>query len=174
MNGSAPIEGMTVSRSSIIRVTVQTQRPYQEVIAAFESEVGRWDAEVAAKLVAEKAKWEVVREAVCKMAGHQGLMIFAKINQGEIASLSGILRQSVVFLVGNAVIATDILKIDIRAGMLVPFRVEVYDDGSGGALSYDLPSSFLASLGKPGLEAIGQSLDEKIESVVRSLSTAAC
>jgi uncharacterized protein (DUF302 family) len=170
MSGSSPIAGTTSSTNSIIRVFVRTNKAYDAVIAAFEREVGHWDAEVAARLVAENADWEEVREAVGRMAGHQGLMIIAKVNQGEIASLSGTPRQCAVYLVGNPVIATDILKIDIRAGMLVPFRVEIFEEGGGCALSYDLPSSFLASLGKPGLGEIGNSLDQKIESVARAIS----
>jgi uncharacterized protein (DUF302 family) len=172
MSGSSPIAGITSSTNSIVRVNVQTRKPYEAVIAAFESEVGHWDAQVAARLVAENTDWEKVREAVAKMVGHQGLMVIAKINQGEIASLSGTPQKCAVYLVGNPIIATDIFKIDIRAGMLVPFRVEIFDDGACGALSYDLPSSFLASLGKPGLEEIGRSLDQKIESVARALSMA--
>jgi uncharacterized protein (DUF302 family) len=174
MSGSSPVAGTTLSTSPIVRVTVQTHKPYGAVVAAFENEVGHWDAEVAGRLVAENASWEKVREAVGRMAGQQGLMIIAKVNQGEIASLSGTLRQCAVYLVGNPVIATDIFKIDIRAGMLVPFRVEIYDEGNDGALSYDLPSSFLASLGKPGLEEIGKTLVQKIESVARALSIGAC
>jgi hypothetical protein len=59
--------------------------------------------------------------------------------------------------------------VDIRAGMLVPFRVELYEDGEGGVMSYDLPSSFLASLGKPELAEVGRNLDEKIGSVAHAL-----
>ncbi len=137
---------------------------------AFESEVGRWDATMGARLVAENAAWARTCDTIGAMAGHQGLMIFAKINQGEIASLSGTPRSCAIYLVGNPIIATDILNADIRGGMLVPFRVELYDDGEGGTLSYDLPSSFLASLGKPELLEIGKKLDQKIESVALALS----
>jgi uncharacterized protein (DUF302 family) len=145
-------------------ITVQTGLSYAVLVAAFEREVGHWDADAGARLVAENADWEKTRDTIGRMAGHQGLMIVAKLNQGEIASLSRTPRLCLVYLVGNPIIATDIFKVDIRAGMLVPFRVEVYDDGKGGALSYDLPSSFLASLEQPELVEIGKSLDQNIGS----------
>ena len=40
-------------------------------------------------------------------------------------------RLCVVYLVGNPIIAMDIFDVDIRAGTLVPFRVEVYGRRQG-------------------------------------------
>jgi uncharacterized protein (DUF302 family) len=170
MSISLPTANATSSTSSINRMTVRTGLPYVALMEAFEKEVGHWDAGMGAQLVSENAAWEKTRDTIGAMAGRQGLMIFTKINQGEIASLSGKPRSCVIYLIGNPIIATDILNVDIRAGMLVPFRVELYDDGEGGVLSYDLPSSFLASLGKPELAEIGKSLDQKIGSVAQALS----
>jgi hypothetical protein len=49
------------------------------------------------------------------------------------------------------------------------FRVAVHDDGgpNGGTISYDRPSSFLAALTE--LDAIGNSLDEKLDCVIANL-----
>jgi uncharacterized protein (DUF302 family) len=174
MSISLPTASATSSTSSIDRVTVRTGLPYAALMEAFEKEVGHWSAGISAQLVAESAVWEKTRDTIGAMAGQHGLMIFTKINQGEIASLAGKSRSCVPYLVGNPIIATDILNVDIRAGMLVPFRVELYDDGEGGVLSYDLPSSFLASLGKPELAEIGKSLDQKIGSVAQALSKTPC
>ena len=53
----------------------------------------------------------------------------------------------------------------------VPFRVAVHDDRgpNGGIISYDRPSSFLAALNRPELDAIGKSLDEKLDRVISNL-----
>jgi len=161
------------SANAILRIDVQTPMRFQALMEAFEKELGHWDATLGAELVEGQAQWDLARESISAMAGEQGLMIFAKINQGEIASLAGTPRFCTIYLVGNAVIATEILKVDIRAGMLVPFRVQLYEKDGSGYISYDLPSSFLASLGKTDLVAIGRSLDEKIASVARRLSCGA-
>lgn len=60
-----------------------------------------------------------------------------------------------------------IIEIDLRG----PFRVAVHDDGgpNGGTISYDRPSSFLAALTRPELDAIGKSLDEKLDRVIANL-----
>ena len=79
------------------------------------------------------------------MAGPRGLMIFIRINQGEIISLSGESKQCSLYLVGNPVIANKIISIDIRG------------------------SFFLAALERPELNEIGVMLDQKIDGVADAL-----
>jgi uncharacterized protein (DUF302 family) len=74
-------------------------------------------------------------------------------------------------LVGNPVIAEQIISIDVRGGFYVPFRVCLYDpdDSHDACIAYDRPSSFLAALGRPELTDIGELLDGKIEAVVAAI-----
>ena len=59
-------------------------------------------------------------------------MIMAQLELGRTVSLTGILRECSLYLVGNPLITSEIT--DIRAGMLVPFRVELYAD-TGNAVT---------------------------------------
>ncbi|KAA0070025.1 DUF302 domain-containing protein [Tardiphaga sp. P9-11] len=160
-----------LATSSIERIDVITSLSFTELIDAFESSLGRWEPHVGDALVRDQVSWQEAKISIGAMAGPRGLMIFSKINQGEIASLAGTPRSSVIYLVGNPLIATTILQVDIRAGMLVPFRVELYEDGQGGILSYDAPSSFLGSLDNPALTEIGKALDEKMSGVAAELTS---
>ena len=92
-------------------------------------------------------------------------------NQGRITSLSDQEKRCSLYLVGNRVIADQIISIDLRAGFYVPFRVCLYDDGGpeGGVISLDRPSSFLAALGKRELTEFGALLDRKIDDIVTAL-----
>ena len=120
------------------------------------------DAAATAKLKAEGAK-----------AGEPfGLMVMAKIDQGRLTSLSGKVKHCSLYLVGNPVIANQIIEIDLRGSFYVPFRVAIHsdDDANDGIISYDLPSSFLAALGRPELAAIGKALDEKMDKVISNLA----
>ena len=94
-----------------------------------------------------------------------------KIDQGRITSLSGKAKKYTLYVVGNPVIANQIIEIDLRGSFYVPFRIAVHDDGGpdGGIISYDRPSSFLAALNRPELDAIGKSLDEKLDRVISNL-----
>ena len=98
-------------------------------------------------------------------------MIIERADLGRVASLSGREKRCLLYLVGNPVIADQIISIDLRASFCVPFRVCLYDDGGpdGAVISYDRPSSFLAALGKPELKKFGALLDGKIDDVVAAI-----
>jgi uncharacterized protein (DUF302 family) len=159
------------TKPSISHVNVATGLPYDRLIEAFEASLGKWDQTVAVQLWKEKAKWPEVEAVIAKMAEPFGLMVLAKIDQGRITSLSGTPKMCTLYLVGNPAIAKQIIEIDLRASFYVPFRVAVHDDGGpdGGIISYDRPSSFLAALDRPELDAIGKSLDEKLDRVISNL-----
>jgi len=74
-------------------------------------------------------------------------MILAQAEQGPLVSLSGRMIRCTLYLVGNPLIAAQILAVDVRASLYVPFRVTLYDGGGpdGASISFDRPSSFLAT-----------------------------
>jgi uncharacterized protein (DUF302 family) len=167
---------MSISRSptnrSISHVDVATGLAYDQLIPAFEASLGKWDAVAGASLWEKKANWPEVETAVAKMTEPFGLMVMVKLDQGRITSLSGREKKCSLYIVGNPVIANQILDIDPRGSFYVPFRIAVHDDGgpNGGVVSYDRPSSFLAALDRRELDAIGKLLDEKLDRVISSLN----
>jgi uncharacterized protein (DUF302 family) len=94
-------------------------------------------------------------------------MIVARVDLGGVTSLSGHVHQCSSYLVGNPVIANEIITVDLRGSFYVPFRVALYDDGGpeGAVIAYDRPSSLIAALGRPELTEIGESLNRKIDAV---------
>jgi uncharacterized protein (DUF302 family) len=153
-------------------IDVQTRRPYADLGAAFEKMLGHWPPATAEALVQRGAPWDEVRAAVTPIAGSLGLMIIAAINQGALTSLSGKAKRCRLYLIGNPLIATHILDADPRAAFYVPFRVCIYaaNDTDGAHICYDKPSSSLAALGRPDIDAIGADLDAKIGRVVAMLT----
>jgi Domain of unknown function DUF302 len=157
--------------NSIVRTDVSTGHTYAALVEAFERALGRWNSATAADLVRRHASWDDVRAEADRAGGTRGLMIIEKIEQGVVISLSGHPRNCCLYLVGNPVIAQQIIAIDPRACMYVPFRVCLYDGGgsSGGGISFDRPSSFLAALNRPELAEFGTLLDGKIDKVVQDI-----
>ena len=150
---------------------IATGLSYDALVTAFERELGRWEPTSGAALAERRAPWSEIEREVDRMAGPHGLMIFYRADQGAITSLSGRPKRCSLYLVGNPVIANEITDIDLRAGFYVPFRVCLYDSGApgGASIAFDRPSSFLALLGRPELDAIGSLLDQKIDAVVAAL-----
>ena len=144
---------------------------YEALIDAFERELGRLDAAAVQRWIVQKAAWSEVRPAIERMAGPRGLMVIFRADQGALTSLSGRVKRSSLYIVGNPVIANDIIEIDLAASFYVPFRVCIYSDGdqSGAVIGYDRPSSFLGTLGRPELATYGELLDGKIDGLVRDL-----
>jgi uncharacterized protein (DUF302 family) len=162
----------TSSHPSVAHINLNTGLDYHQLIQAFERSVGHWDPTLGASLWKEAASWPKVEATVAKAGEPFGLMVMAKIDQGRLTSLSGKVKHCSLYLVGNPVIANQIIEIDLRGSFYVPFRVAIHsdDDANDGIISYDLPSSFLAALGRPELAAIGKALDEKMDKVISNLA----
>ncbi len=156
---------MQAAPTRVDRVTVSTGLPFEALVDAFEAQFGAWNPEAARETFG--AGWPALEKRIDDMLGPSGLMILSATNQGEIASVTGRSIRCILYEVGNPVIATKILAIDIRACILVPFRVALYCEAEGkdGQMVYDRPSSLLAFLNKPSLTEIGASLDEKMNAV---------
>jgi hypothetical protein len=150
---------------------IATGLSYDDLVTAFERELGRWEPASGVALAERRAPWSEVETEVDRMAGVHGLMIFYRADQGAITSLSGRPKRCSLYLVGNPVIANEIIEVDVRASFYVPFRVCLYDDGGpgGASIGFDRPSSFLGLLARPELHTLGLLLDQKIDSVVDAL-----
>jgi uncharacterized protein (DUF302 family) len=167
---------LTARTATIEHTEVSTGLSYAALVAAFEHELGRWDPSTAQSLVQRKASWNEVEAEASRAGGARGLMIIESIDQGVVTSLSGRAKYCRLYLVGNPVIASQILDIDPRGAFYVPFRVCLYgEDGPASAgMNYDRPSSFLAALGHAGLAEIGLRLDAKIDDVVATITKPLC
>ena len=118
---------------------------YDRLVRAFEGELGRLDPVVAKSLIDRRAPWSEVKEAVERMAGAHGLMIISTADQGAVTSLSGKAKRCSLYIVGNPVIANDILDIDLGASFYVPFRIALYESGDEGGAVIVLRSPVVVS-----------------------------
>ena len=166
--------GAAMERSDTIQQTrVATGLGFDALVRAFEHELKHLDPAITQRLIERKATWSEVEREMAGIASPHGLMIIARVDQGGLTSLSGREKRCSLYLVGNPVIANDIIGVDRRASFYVPFRVALYEDEGleGAVIAYDRPSSFLATLGHAELTKVGQSLDRKIDAVVSALRT---
>jgi uncharacterized protein (DUF302 family) len=157
----------------IAQSNVALNRSFDEMVELFERELQFWPRETSVDFISHQAPWSAVQAEVARLGGRRGLMIFSKIDTGRLTSLSGRRKNSTLYLVGNPVIANEILNIDRKGAFYVPFRVALYAEGREGyaSLCYDRPSSFLATL-NPRLAAIGRELDSKIDAVADAMRRA--
>ena len=84
-------------------------------------------------------------------------------------SESGKFVETVVFTLGNPLIAKDIMKHTMEAGLNIPPKVLVQATPTGGTrILYDLPSStFGPGSVNPELKGLLEGLDNKLEKMIR-------
>jgi uncharacterized protein (DUF302 family) len=168
----APMPSSHAVQYSAKRVTHDSADTFERTRSRFEEQIGFLEPEVAFDLVLGHPGWDEVVRAVSEREGPSGLICISRIDQGALLSISGEPLEATLYLVGHPVVARAITLLDPGAALYAPFRVAVYSDARGAHLSYDQPSSVLASLRSDAIDAIAADLDEKIEVAARHACTA--
>ena len=111
-----------------------------------------------------------ILEKIHRMGTSSSRQSRAPFHFSDVLFLTGTLRACSLYLIGNPLITSEIT--DIRAGTLVPFRVELYADAGKAVISYDRPAS-LSTLENPAFDALGISLDAKMQNLIGALANPA-
>lgn len=146
---------------------------YDVLTKSFENELGKFDVNTVASIVQQKASWKSFEKEMDRMAGENGLMLFFKADQGQVASINFGEIKCTLYMVGNPFIAAQIVNIDIRASLLVPFRISIYEKEKekGAFIGYQRPSSFLGELENPDLTPFSELLDAKINGIIKKVTS---
>ena len=90
-------------------------------------------------------------------------MCMVKIDLGSLLSLQGRTKQSIRYILGNPLIANQMIEQNSEAGLYVPLSVLVYqDEGGQTTITYDQPSSLMRPFGNQSITAVAQMLDTKL------------
>jgi uncharacterized protein (DUF302 family) len=147
-------------------VTFDSRSDFEATRARFDERVPLLDPNVTLSLVKSRAAWPEVEAAITQGLGPSGFAAVTRVDQGALMSLRGTSLHATQYLVGNPLIATEVIG-SVRAGSLfAPFPAAIYADGNGVHVSYMLPSSLFASVDDRQVAAIGAQLDDKIEDTV--------
>jgi uncharacterized protein (DUF302 family) len=157
---------MTNSRFTVDHVRVTSDKPFDEVAAAFVGQLGTYDAGALEQLAAGADAREA-RAKIEALAGPSGFMLFGTQDHGLLLRIVSQKRKAVQYVVGNPLIAVQMTQHDVRASLYVPLRVLIYEDGAGKTcLEYDRPSSLLGQFGNERIAPVAASLDRKLEALV--------
>ena len=159
-------KGMSDNFITVDHVRRTTGKPFEDVTAAFERELGRFEPGVY-KALAAGGDAEGARARLEGMAGPSGFMLFASHNHGALLRLAGQQRKAVQYVVGNPLFALQMTQHDIRASLYAPLRVLIYDDERGRTcLEYDKPSSLFGQFNDNKIAPVAAMLDKKLEALV--------
>jgi uncharacterized protein (DUF302 family) len=160
---------MTGARKQIdLRVvTFDSRSDFESTRSRFDERFPLLDQSVTIKLVISQAAWSEVEAAITPALGSSGFLAISRLDQGSLMSLRGTALHATQYLVGNPLIATQVIGLARDASLFAPFQAAVYADKGGGAhVSYMLPSSLFNSLDDRLVADIGDRLDTKMEETV--------
>ncbi|MGA8727074.1 MAG: DUF302 domain-containing protein [Acidimicrobiales bacterium] len=147
-------------------VTFESRSDFESTRARFDERVPLLDPSVTANLVISQPPWSEVEAAITPILGPSGFLAVSRLDQGALMSLRGPALQATQYLVGNPLIATQVVTSAREASLFAPFQAAVFADHSGVHVSYMLPSSLFTSLDNCEVAAIGERLDARIEDTV--------
>jgi uncharacterized protein (DUF302 family) len=149
-------------------IIIKTMKPYPEVKAGVEK-LGRLDDSVRALLT--KNDIEGLRAALKRIAGEDGLAIHYIAFHGDLLALKGERRPLIAYYIGNVLSAVEMTKVNSAAGLYAPLRVVVYANAEGGTtMEYDRPSSMFGQFKDAEIDAMAQSLDQRLMTFLKKVS----
>jgi uncharacterized protein (DUF302 family) len=157
---------MSDTRFTVDHVCRTTDKPFEDVTAAFVQQLGRFDPDVYQVLTAG-GDAEAARTRIEAMAGPSGFMLFGTQDHGSLLRLAGQKRKALQYVVGNPLFALQMTEHDIRASLYAPLRVLIYEEGEGRTcVEYDKPSSLFGQFGNDRITPTATMLDRKLEALV--------
>ena len=160
---------MPTMQIGVERFTVVSAKPFDEVVAKFEANIGRPDMRALWTEINSANTYPELEKVIQKVLGPTGLMEFQRFDMG------GIMRkekssapQSFRFLVGNPLIMKKMAVHVPDAASYAPATILIDERPDGVHLSYDRMASFLAGYRNSEALKVARDLDSKIEALLTS------
>jgi uncharacterized protein (DUF302 family) len=105
-----------------------------------------------------------------KMVADGGMMVMGELHQGKVLSMTGLKVESESLFVGSPTVGKDLFSAQPGAGLVVPVRINIYQDAEGRTVvSYVPPSEQLAGFDDDTVNRIATMLDENLAKMVGML-----
>jgi len=156
----------------IERFSLVSSKGFDDVVAALNAAVGHPDMAVFWKSTHRTRSVGELEDAIKKVLGPTGLMLFMAFDHG------GIIRKGtgrdtprmIRFVIGNPLIMKEMARHVPDAGSYAPVTVLVDERADGVHLSYDRMASFLESYGNEDALKVARELDAKVERLLASVT----
>ncbi len=156
-----------IRKIEVERFTLNSSKPFDQVVAALNSAVGHPDMAEFWKSTHPDTE---LQNTIEKGLGRTGLMLFAEFDHGAVVR-KGTGRgtpRMIRFVIGNPLIMREMAKHVPDAGSYAPVTVLVDERADGVHLSYDRMTSFLAPYQNAAALNVARELDAKVEAMLAS------
>jgi uncharacterized protein (DUF302 family) len=159
----------TTTTFAATRITLDSDHDFPTTRARFDEQVPFFDQAIALELAASGANWSQVETRIGKLIGPSGFVALSRLDQGALMSLHGEPLNATQYLVGNPLIAQQIIDHNPAAALHAPFPLAIYHDHQGVHIAYTQPSASFASLGSADIDVIAKELDTRILATVEQV-----
>ena len=159
-----------IRKIEVERFTLNSSKPFDQVVAALNSAVGHPDMAQFWKSTHQAQSDAELQNTIEKGLGRTGLMLFVEFDHGAVVR-SGTNRATprmIRFVIGNPLIMREMAKHVPDAGSYAPVTVLVDERVDGVHLSYDRMASFLAPYNNSEALKVARDLDKKVEALLSS------
>lgn len=163
-----------IEKITVDHVTLVSKRSFEDVIKAFESEVGTVEGGGWPEIARNATDKQDFETRVNAVLGVSGFTRFATFDHGSWAALEGHPHKLIMYIIGNPLIAITMIRHDIEAGLDVPVRVAIYEAENGEVrFVYNKPSTLMSSLKSDALHEAALKLDAKMLTLAQHATGAA-
>jgi uncharacterized protein (DUF302 family) len=151
-------------------VELVSSLPFDVVVEAFESATGSVEGPAYRQAVAAANTTAEFEANIRKQESTSGFMRFLTLDHGAwINKFEGGTAKARMYTIGNPLIARTMLRHEIAAGLNVPVRVVLFEDGEKKTrLGYHLPSSLMAVYDNANVQKACAALDAKLERLAKT------
>jgi uncharacterized protein (DUF302 family) len=149
--------------STLIHCEHVSTRSFDDVVAAFEAEIGHAKGDTLRQTTEGATGREDFEARIRSLEGRSGFLMFFEADHGGWMAHVGLKARAKLYVIGNPLIARTMIEHDTGVGLNVPVRALIYENANGkGVVAYDLPSSLMARLKNGQVTASAKHLDEKL------------
>src|SRR5438128_10692413 len=159
-----------IRKIEVERFTLNSSKPFDQVVAALNSAVGHPDMAEFWKSTHRAQSDAELQSTIEKGLGRTGLMLFAEFDHGAIVrkGTGRATPRMIRFVIGNPLIMREMAKHVPDAGSYAPVTVLVDERVDGVHLSYARMARFLAPYNNSEALEVARDLDKKVEALLSS------
>ncbi|MEO8962686.1 MAG: DUF302 domain-containing protein [Ginsengibacter sp.] len=99
-----------------------------------------------------------------------GMMVLSELNQGKVLSMTGLSVHAHSFFVGNPNVGKQAFSADPSVGLVIPVRINVYEENGATYVNYFKPSDLFSSFSNSSVKMLAGKLDEKLGMMMKMVS----
>jgi len=108
--------------------------------------------------------------AIKKAVSGGGMMVLSELNQGKVLSMTGLSINAHSFFIGNPTVGKEAFSADPSVGLVIPVRINVYEQNGAVYVNYFKPSDLFSSFNNAKVKMLGEKLDSKLAMMMKMIS----